>query len=157
MPESYIKCCGECIFHQWIIHTGEKNWVVDSIRWQQLHKGFKNSWKLCLNLCSLKWLKPRRSRVISLIPLGLWQLYTELAVGLIKWRIFFLNVRKLSELQRLGSNLFHSEIVDGKKEFSTKCFYLKLGRLCTFLVVYGACLTGTKWKRYSRCWFLNIL
>ena len=121
----------------------EKTWVVDSIPWPQLHRGFKDSWNLSLNLCSLKWLKPRRSRVISLIVLGLWQLYTELAAGLINWRIFFLNVRKLSELRRLGSNLFHSEKEDGKKE------------LCTFLVVYGARLTGIKWKRCSGCCFVK--
>ena len=66
-------------------------------------------------------IKPRRSRVISLIPLGLWQLYTELAVVLINGRI--LNVRKLSELLRLGSNLFRLETVDGIKGFSKKlCF-----------------------------------
>ena len=80
-----------------LVNTGQwrKKWVVASIPWPQSHKGFKDSWKLCLNLCSLKLLKPRRSRVISLIPLALWQLYTELAVGLINWRIFFLNVRNL--------------------------------------------------------------
>ena len=33
-----------------------KKWVVDSILWPQLQKGFEISWKLCLNLCSLKWL-----------------------------------------------------------------------------------------------------
>ena len=123
--------------------SGEK-WVVDSIPWSQLHKGFKDSWNLSLNLCSLKWLKPRRSRVISLIALGLWQLYTELAAGLKNWRIFFLTVKKRSELWRLGSNLFHSEIEDGKKE------------LCTFLVVCGARLTGIKWKRYSGCCFFKF-
>ena len=87
-----------------------QKWVVDLIPWPQFHKGFKDSWKLCLNLCSLKWLRPRRSFLISSTPLGLWQLYTELAAGLINWRIFFLNARKLSELQRLGSNLFHSNL-----------------------------------------------
>ena len=97
-----------------------KKWVVNSIPWPQLHRGFKDSWKLCLMLYFLKWLKPRRSRVISLMPLGLWQLYTEFAVGRINWRIFHLNVRKLSELWRLRSNLFLSEIVDGKKEFLKK-------------------------------------
>ena len=96
------------------MHSGEKKWVVDSIPWPQLQKAIPRN---CLNLCSLKWLKPRWSRVISLIPLGLWQLYTELAVGLIKWRIFFLNVRRLSELRRLGSNSFHSAIADGKNFF----------------------------------------
>ena len=104
--------------------------------------------------CNLKWFKPRRSRVIRLIPLGLWQSHTEVIVGLINWTIFFLSVRKLSELRRLGSNLFHWEIVDGKKEFLKKiCFDLKMGRLCTFLVLYGAYLTGIKWKRYSGCSF----
>ena len=74
------------------------------------------------------------------------------------WRIFILNVRKLSELQRLGSNLFHSEIVDGKKEFLEKlCFDLKMGRLGTLLVLYEARLTGIKWKRYSGCWFFSNL
>ena len=49
----------------------------------QLHIGFKGSWELYLNLCSLKRFKITRSRVISLIPLGLWQLYTQLAAVLI--------------------------------------------------------------------------
>ena len=72
--------------------------------------------------------------------------------------IFFLNVRKLSELRRLGSSLFHSEIVDRKNEFLKKlCFDLKMGRLCSFLFGYGARLTGIKWKVYSESWFLNIL
>ena len=120
-----------------------------------MHKRFKDSWKFCLHLYSLKWLKLTRSHVINLIPLGLWQLYTELAAGLKNWRIFFLNVRKLSELQKLGCSLFHSEIVDGKKEFFNKlCFDLKMGRLWTLLVAYGARLTGIKWKRYPGYWFL---
>ena len=108
----------------WWRKKWRKKWFVDSILWPQLHKLYK----------------PRRSSVISLITLGLWQFYTELAAGSINWRIFFLNVRKFSELRRLGSNLFHSEIVDGKKEFLKKlCFDLKMGKLCTFLVVYGVC------------------
>ena len=98
-----------------LVNNAEKKWVVDSIPWQQLDKGVKNSWKLYLNLCSLKWVKPKRSHVISLIVLELWQLYTELAAGLINWRIFFLNVTKLAELRWLGFNLFHSEIVERKK------------------------------------------
>ena len=93
----------------------------------------------CLNLCSVKWLKLRKTHVISLIPFGIWYSYTELATDLMNWRIFFLNVRKLSQLLRLGSSLFHSEIVvNGKKEFLEEtCFDLKVARLCTFLVVYG--------------------
>ena len=48
--------------------------AVDSISKPQLQNGFKESCKLYLNLCSRKWLKPSRSLVINLIPLGLWQL-----------------------------------------------------------------------------------
>ena len=133
--------------------------ILDSIPWPQLHQGFKDSWKLCFNLCSLKLVKQRRKCIISFVSLWLWQLYKELAeLGLIKWTIFFLNVRKLSELRRLGSSLFHSEIVDRKNEFLKKlCFDLKMGRFCTFFFGYWARLTGTKWKIYSGSWFLNIL
>ena len=91
----------------------------------QLHQGFKDS--------------PRRSRVISLIPLGLWQLYTELAAGLINWITFFLNVRKLSELRRLGSNLFNSDRVAGKKwVFEKIMFCFKNGK-----VVRSPCCVGS--------------
>ena len=58
-----------------IIYVGQwRKCAVDSISKPQLQNGFKESWKLCLNLCSCKWLKPSRSLVINLIPLGLWQL-----------------------------------------------------------------------------------
>ena len=30
-----------------------------------------------------------------------------------------------------------------------------MGKLCTFLVAYGARPTGIKWKTYSGCWFLK--
>ena len=122
-----------------------KKWVVDLIPWPQLHKGFKDPWKLCLNLCSLKWFKPTRSRVISFILLGLWKLYTELAVSHTNWRISFLKVRKFSELRRLVFNLFHLEIEDLEREFLKQlCFDFKIGRLYTFLVMYGAPLTRIK-------------
>ena len=44
-----------------------------------------------------------------------------------------------------------------KRVFKKICFELKMRRLCTFLVVYGARLTGIKRKRYSGSCFLNIL
>ena len=94
----------------------EKKIVCGFNTWPQLHKRFKDS--------------PRRSRVISLIPLGLWQLYTELAAGLINYITIFLSVRKLSELLRLGSNLFHSDIVAGKKwVFEKSMFFFKNGKV----------------------------
>ena len=43
-------------------------WVVVSISYTQLLIALRQSWKLCLNLCSQTWLKPRSNLVISLIP-----------------------------------------------------------------------------------------
>ena len=46
-----------------IIYVGQwrRKCAVDSLSKPQLQNGFKKSWKLCLNLCSRKWLKPSRS------------------------------------------------------------------------------------------------
>ena len=46
----------------------------DSTSIPQLQRGFNVFWKLFWNMCSLKWLKPRRSLVISFIPVIFWQL-----------------------------------------------------------------------------------
>ena len=75
-----------------------------------------------------------------------------------KWRIFFLNIDKLSESRMASSSLFHSERVEGKKEFLKKlCFTLKMGMLCTALEVWNECPTGIKWNRYRGCSFLKTL
>ena len=105
-----------------IIYVGQwrRKCAVDSISKPQLQNGFKESWKLCLNLCSRKWLKPSRSLVINLIPLGLWQLKRLLADGLINFRILFLKILKLLEFLMLWSSSFHSILVDEKKEFFKK-------------------------------------
>ena len=116
-----------------VIYVGQwkRKCAVDSISKPQLQNGFKESWKLCLNLCSRKWLKPSRSLVINLIPLGLWQLKRLLADGLINFRILFLKILKLLEFLMLWSSLFHSIKVDGKKElFKKECLVLKKGILC---------------------------
>ena len=44
-----------------------KKCIVDSTKSPLLHNGFITSWKLCWNLCSLRWLKPTRSPVKSFI------------------------------------------------------------------------------------------
>ena len=76
---------------------------------------FRGSWKLCLNLCSHKWLRPRCSFVRYLLPLLLQQLKTLFGDGLINSNKLFLKTLKLVALQRLKSSLFHSITVDGKK------------------------------------------
>ena len=91
--------------------------AVDSISKPQLQNSFKESWKVCLNLCSRKWLKSSRSLVINLIPLGLWQLKKLLVDGLINFRILFLKKLRLLEFLMLWSSLLHSIIADGKKQF----------------------------------------
>ena len=47
--------------------------VEFSISLPQRQIGLRQSWKLCLNPCSWRWLKPKHNLVNSLIPLGLWQ------------------------------------------------------------------------------------
>ena len=122
-----------------------KKWVADSISWPQLHKGFIVSWRLCLNLCYLKWLRPSLSLVISLIPLGLWISKTEFGEGRMKLSIFSLKTEILLEFLRLGSKLFHSIITDGKKEFLKKlCFVLITGIWLSVLVAYDVHLTGMR-------------
>ena len=79
--------------------------------------GFKVSWKLCLNLCSRKWLKPRCSLVRYLVPFQLWQLNTLFGDGLINFNKFFLKPLRLAALRILGSNLFRSITVDMNKFF----------------------------------------
>ena len=112
-----------------------RKYTVDSISKLQLQNGFKESWKLCLNLCLRKWLKRNHSLVINLIPWGFWHLKRLLADGLINFRLFFLKILKLLEFFMLWSSLFHSVIVDGKKEFLKKvCLVLRRGILWIFLV-----------------------
>ena len=121
-----------------IIYVGQwrRKCAVDSISKPQLQNGFKESWKVCLNLCSRKWLKPSRSLVINLIPLGLWQLKKLLVDGLINFRILFLKILRLLEflyvIIRLITfcNCWREETVFFKKI----CLVLKKGISCIFPV-----------------------
>ena len=120
--------------------------------------GFNQSIKLCLNLWSLRWLKPNLSFVISFIPIGLWQLKVLLGVGRMNCKMLFLKRARLSELLILLSRLFHSITEDGKNEFLKKlCLTLNLGMLLIlFLVLYAALVVGILSKRYLGDWFLVI-
>ena len=61
------------------------------------------------------------------------------------FRISFLKTLKLSHFRRLTSNLFHSIIVDGKKEFLKKlCLVLKQGILSEVLSEQCVFLAGIK-------------
>ena len=65
--------------------------------------------------------------------------------------------RKVFRFLRAGSKLFHSIIVDGKKEFLEKlCFVLRRVS-CIFRVEYNESLTGVKLNRYIGFSFSKIL
>ena len=60
----------ERIFEKW--WQCSKKCVVDSVARLQLHKGLIQLWKLWLNLCSLRWLRPSLNLVRSFNPTELW-------------------------------------------------------------------------------------
>ena len=94
-----------------------RKWADVSISLPQLQIGLSESWKLCLNLCSWRWLKPNLNLVNNLTHLGLWQLKTVLPEERMKFKSVFLKTLKLSELRIFKSSLFHSIAAEGKKEF----------------------------------------
>ena len=96
------------------IRGAVKKIAVDSIIKPPLQNRSKESWKLCLNLFSRKWLRLSRSFVINLIPLELSLLEKLLADGLQNFRILFLKILKLPELLILWSSLFHSMLTKRK-------------------------------------------
>ena len=71
----------------WLLNKGQwrKKYVFASTSRPHEQIGFKVSWKLCLNLCSRKWLRSRLSLARYLITLLLWQLKTLFADGLINF------------------------------------------------------------------------
>ena len=93
----------------------KKKWHVSSASREQRHNGFNVSWKLCLNLCSLRWLKPTRRRVnnfkreTSLVPKVLFP------INWIKSKSVLQNNECEGAWQIHVSSLFHFLIVLGKK------------------------------------------
>ena len=99
------------VFGEMKFWQSRKKWEVDSISRLQEHSGLIVSWKLCLNLCSLRWLKPTRSLVSSFIPYMSATLNTLFGIVLINLSKDFLNILYDSELRISKLNLFHSLIV----------------------------------------------
>ena len=135
-----------------------RKWKVVSTSFPQLQSGLSVSWKLCLNLCSRRWLSPSRSLVSSFTPIGLWQPKILFAVGLMNLRIFYLKTLSVSELRMSESNLFHSVMVHAKYEFLKNwCFTLIWGILSAFLVLCWQIDCGIISKRFFGHWFLYTL
>ena len=87
----------------------------------------------------------------SFTPIGLWQSKILFAVGLINLGIFDLKVLSVSELRMLESNLFHSNMDDGKYEFlKNLCFTLIWGIFCAFLGLYWLFDCGIISKSYIK-------
>ena len=83
----------------------------------QEHRGFMQSWKLCRNLCSLKWLKPKRKRVKNFNPIGSNILYTLLSRGRMNDNSLRLKYWNWLRVSHSFIYLYQSFRVEGKKEF----------------------------------------
>ena len=95
--------------------------------------------KLCLNLCSLKLLRPEQRRVRQISPFGWLTLRILSLRGLIKYKTFFLKTEHERELRIFESNLFQSTNADGKKINEKVIPYFKLGNPQVLTI---SCLAG---------------
>ena len=129
----------------WVVKFGQwrKKWTFDSISFAQLHKASTESWKLCLSLCSFRWLQPILRHVRSFSPNGLFMLKTLLEFGLMKFNNFFLRISKEAELRISRSSLFHSLIADGKKRIFEEV--MSNIKRCYVIWVSGSVQSTTAW------------
>ena len=137
-----------------------KKWFNVSISKPQVQIGLTVSKRLCLNLCSLKWLKPTWRQLRRISPFGWLTLKTSLLRGLIKIKIFFWKVGYEGELRISESNLFHSTNADGKKGVGKKLFLILnwgITKFRLFLVWYEMLFEGIKSYKYFGGCSLTIL
>ena len=80
----------------------------------QLQRGFGVSWKLRLNLCSQRRLRPSLNLITNLNSFGLWHWKILLGQGLTSFKILSLKTLYVAEFRREASSLFHCKINDGK-------------------------------------------
>ena len=73
------------------------------------------SLKLCRNLCSRKWLRPKRMRVNNFNPFGWWTLYISAGLGRIKLSSARLKISSEEEFFMLRPSLFQFKKQEGKK------------------------------------------
>ena len=146
----------------WVVKCGQwrKKWTVDSLSFLQQHKGYTESWKLRLNLCSFKWLKPILRRLRSFSPNGLFMLKTLLEFGLMKFNNCILKISKEAELRISRSSLFHSLITDEKKNNFWREVMSNLKR-CFVIWVSGSVQSATagiklnKYRRFALNYFVE--
>ena len=95
----------------WWLGQWRRKWVVLSISWPKVRIGDTQSWKLCLNLSSPKWLSPSSNLVSNSNPLVWWILKVKFASDLINFNSSFLNTLTEEEFRIFISRLFHSVIL----------------------------------------------
>ena len=93
-----------------------KKCLVSSVSRLQVHKGLTVSWKLWRNLCSRRWLRPKRILDNNFTPKGSWIPYKLFGHGLIFFNKCLRKIEKEVTLRISGSTLFHSLIEYGKNE-----------------------------------------
>ena len=91
----------------------------------QEHKRFKQSWKLCRNLCSLSWLRLNLRWVRNVKPFGSKILYLLNWTRWLKGSNLLFNIKIGSEFLMLRSKLNQSFSVEGKKVVETICSAVK--------------------------------
>ena len=96
---------------------------MDSMSPAQIQMGFILSLKPCLNLCSLRWLKPRRNLVNSFMLYGLQISKMLFGKGLINPKSRFSKILIFSEFLTSRLSLFHS-IVEEKQRRVSKVILL---------------------------------
>ena len=98
-----------------LVNLGQwrKNWLNVSISKPQIEIGLSVSKTLCLNqgvclnLCSLKWLRTRRRRVRKVNASAWLTLKLSSLRGRIKFKIFFLKIQYEGDLRIFESKLFN--------------------------------------------------
>ena len=134
-----------------------RNYFIDSVSIPQLQRGSTTSWKLCLNLCSFKCLKPSFNLGRYFLPTELWILKILFGFGLMNSGRHFLNNIKIPEFLIKESNLFHSNTADRKKVFLKYSWFTLKDRLLKFMIIFHLLLVGTKLRRYGSDSVLMIL
>ena len=112
-------------------------WSTSIFKLQE-YNGFRQSWKLFRNLCSLRFLRPNIRRVRNANPFGSKILYMLVWTGQIKGNNLLLNIGIDSEFLMLRFKLDQSFRVEGKKSAWNKLQFvrqLKVGILLFLVLV----------------------
>ena len=113
------------------------------------------SWKLCLNLCSQRWLKPNLNLVNNLTLLGLWQLKTVLSEGRMKFKSD-LKISSFLNCEYLGP-VCSIRLPQKEKRNFERNYTLNREILLLFLALYVLTEVGIILNRYFGHLYLKIL